>query len=175
MPIPSEVNLARHRAPRESLMKHQIKMAALLVLVGAMPSAVAQQLPTAPVTDAMLQDPDPADWLMWRRTLNHWGHSPLDQIDGDNVAELELVWSRPLHSGIQEGTPLVYAGALYFPNPSDVVQAMDAATGRLVLGICSCPANGYQPVFSSDGDKQKPGHSRQSHHRYQHGRLHIRA
>ena len=23
-----------------------------------------------PVTDAMLQNPDPSDWLMWRRTLN---------------------------------------------------------------------------------------------------------
>ena len=26
-----------------------------------------------PVTDAELQDPDPADWLMWRRTLDGWG------------------------------------------------------------------------------------------------------
>jgi alcohol dehydrogenase (cytochrome c) len=28
-----------------------------------------------PVTDPMLQNPDPADWLMWRRTLNSWGYS----------------------------------------------------------------------------------------------------
>ena len=34
-----------------------------------------------PVTDAMLQEPAPDDWLMWRRTLNSWGYSPLDQID----------------------------------------------------------------------------------------------
>ena len=27
----------------------------------------------APVTDAMLQNPDPADWLSWRRTLDGWG------------------------------------------------------------------------------------------------------
>ena len=26
-----------------------------------------------PVTDAMLQDPDPPDWPMWRRTLDGWG------------------------------------------------------------------------------------------------------
>ena len=32
-----------------------------------------------PVTDEMLQGPAPADWLMWRRTLNGWGFSPLDQ------------------------------------------------------------------------------------------------
>ena len=31
-----------------------------------------------PVTDAMLQKPDPGDWLMWRRTPDGWGYSPLD-------------------------------------------------------------------------------------------------
>ena len=30
----------------------------------------AQDEDFVPVTDAMLQDPDPADWLMWRRTLD---------------------------------------------------------------------------------------------------------
>ena len=30
-----------------------------------------------PVTDAMLQDPAPSDWLMWRRTLDSWGYQPL--------------------------------------------------------------------------------------------------
>ena len=48
-----------------------------------------------PVTDAMLQDPAPEDWLMWRRTLDGWGYSPLDQIDRDNVSDLRLVWTRP--------------------------------------------------------------------------------
>ena len=33
-----------------------------------------------PVTDAMLRDPAPADWPMWRRTLDGWGYSPLDEI-----------------------------------------------------------------------------------------------
>ena len=31
------------------------------------------------------REPGPADWLMWRRTLNGWGYSPLDQINRDNV------------------------------------------------------------------------------------------
>ena len=113
-------------------MSHLMRGAALLVLVSPILTALAQERLAAPVTDTMLQDPDPADWLMWRRTLDHWGHSPLDQIDAGNVDDLELAWSRPLHSGIQEGTPLVYAGVLFFPNPSDVIQAMDAATGELV-------------------------------------------
>ena len=84
-----------------------------------------------PVTDAELQNPDPADWLMWRRTLNSWGYSPLDQIDRENVGELRMVWSRALAPGSQQGTPLVYDGIMYMPNPNDVIQAIDAATGDL--------------------------------------------
>ena len=85
-----------------------------------------------PVTDAMLQDPDPAHWLMWRRTLDGWGYSPLEQITRDNVDELRLVWSRGLTEGRQQGTPLVYDGVMYMPNPSDGIQAIDAVTGDLV-------------------------------------------
>ena len=85
-----------------------------------------------PVTDAMLHDPAPGDWLMWRRTLNSWGYSPLDQIDRDNVGEIRMVWSRALRPGLQQGTPLVYNGVMYMPNPRDVIQAIDAVTGDVV-------------------------------------------
>ena len=86
-----------------------------------------------PVTDATLQTPSPDDWLMWRRTLDGWGYSPLDQIDRTNVSSLRMVWSRALSApGRQQGTPLVYNGVLYMPNPSDVIQAIDAVTGDLL-------------------------------------------
>ena len=85
-----------------------------------------------PVTDAMLQDPDPGDWLMWRRTLDSWGYSPLDQIDRGNVGELRMVWTRALRPGTNQGTPLAYGGVLYMPNPNDVTQAIDAVTGDLL-------------------------------------------
>ncbi len=84
-----------------------------------------------PVTDRELLEPDPADWLMWRRTLNSWGYSPLQQIDKSNVSRLQLVWTRGMGPGIQEGTPLVRDGVMYLPNPSDYIQALDAATGEL--------------------------------------------
>ena len=67
--------------------------------------AQAQVASIDPVTDAELQDPSPDEWLMWRRTLNGWGYSPLDQIDRDNVADLRMVWSRGLGPGRQQGTP----------------------------------------------------------------------
>ena len=86
----------------------------------------------SPVTDGMLRDPDPGDWLSWRRTLDAWGYSPLDEIDRENVADLALAWSRPLSGGFaQEGTPLVHEGVLFMPNPRDVIQAIDAASGDL--------------------------------------------
>ena len=92
--------------------------------------AAQRQIPA--VTDAMLQAPPAADWLMWRRTLDSWGYSPLDQINRSNVRNLALVWSRGLTAGIQEGTPLVRGGVMFMPNPLDVVHAIDAATGDLL-------------------------------------------
>ena len=108
---------------------------AVLGLVLAPPPAVAQAPAAAdfvPVTDAMLRDPAPEDWLTWRRTLDAWGYSPLDEIDRSNVADLRLAWTRALTPGSQQGTPLAYRGVLYMPNPGDVIQAIDAATGDLV-------------------------------------------
>ena len=105
--------------------------AALTVAV-AVPGQ-AQVETFVPVTDATLQNPDPDDWLMWRRTLDSWGYSPLDQIDRDNVDDLRMVWTRALSAGsLQQGTPLVYNGVMYMPNPRDVIQAIDAVTGDLI-------------------------------------------
>ncbi|MCY4077802.1 MAG: PQQ-binding-like beta-propeller repeat protein [Acidobacteria bacterium] len=110
---------------------HRLALAVLpLVLVTG--EATAQDRSFTPVTDAMLQDPDPADWPMWRRTLDGWGYSPLDEIDRANVGALRMVWSRGLTEGAQQGTPLAYDGVLYMPNPRDVIQAIDAVTGDLL-------------------------------------------
>ncbi|MCY3931984.1 MAG: pyrrolo-quinoline quinone, partial [Acidobacteria bacterium] len=85
-----------------------------------------------PVTDETLENPAPGDWLMWRRTANGWGYSPLDQITPENVGDLRMVWTRSLNDGSQTGTPLAYRGVMYMPNPNDVIQALDAATGDLI-------------------------------------------
>ena len=103
---------------------------ALVLLEGALGPGHAQDF--APVTDTMLADPSPEDWLMWRRTLDSWGYSPLDQVSRENVDSLQMVWTRALAPGRQEGTPLVYDGVLYMPQASDVIQAMDAVTGDLI-------------------------------------------
>ena len=101
----------------------------LILLAGVLYS----QAPPAPraVTDRELLEPDPADWLMWRRTLNSWGYSPLNQINKSNAGRLQLVWTRGMGPGVQEATPLVRDGVMFLPNPSDYIQALDAATGDL--------------------------------------------
>ena len=106
---------------------------AATLAVATVPPVLAQEpVRIDPVTDAELQDPSPDEWLMWRRTLNGWGYSPLDQIDRDNVADLRMVWSRGLGPGRQQGTPLVRNGVMYMPNPRDLIQAIDAVTGDLL-------------------------------------------
>ena len=104
----------------------------LPALAGQPPLQAQPARDFVPVTDAMLQNPAPGDWLMWRRTLNGWGYSPLDEIDRGNVHELRLVWTRALSEGSQQGTPIAYGGVLYMPNPKDVIQAIDAVTGDLI-------------------------------------------
>ena len=101
---------------------------ALVMIVGGI-VAGAQGRDFDPVTDAMLQNPDQADWLNWRRTLDGWGYSPLDQINTENVYQLGLVWSWTMTRGLSQATPLVHDGVMYIPNPLNVVQALDAVTG----------------------------------------------
>ena len=94
--------------------------------------AHAQEPSFTPVTEAMLLEPDPADWINWRRTLDGWGYSPLDQIDTGNAHRLRLAWSWALSSeGRPEPNPLVYDGVLYVASPPGIVEALDAATGEL--------------------------------------------
>jgi alcohol dehydrogenase (cytochrome c) len=85
------------------------------------------------VTETMLRNPAPGDWVNWRRTDNAWGYSPLEQITTRNVQQLQLAWSWAMEeTGAQEATPLVHDGIMYLPNPRGVIQALDAATGDLI-------------------------------------------
>ena len=96
-------------------------------------SSAAQVKEYIPVSEEMLRNPAPGEWLNWRGTDNAWGYSPLDQITLDNVGELQLVWSWAMdETGSQEAAPLAHDGILYVPNPRGVIQALDGATGDLI-------------------------------------------
>ena len=79
----------------------------------------------------MLANPDPSDWLSWRRTLDGHGHSPLDQINVQNVRSLKLEWSWGMDAGVSQTTPLVHNGVLYVASPGNVIHALDGRTGQL--------------------------------------------
>ena len=85
-----------------------------------------------PVTDQMLRNPSPNDWLMLRGNYQGWGYSQLEQINKGNVKNLQLVWARVMEPGINESTPIVHNGVMYLGNSNDVVQAIDATNGDLL-------------------------------------------
>ncbi len=86
-----------------------------------------------PVTDAMLLNPDPADWLMIRRNYQAWNFSPLTQINAGNVNKLQLAWTFKMNdSGTNEAAPLAHNGIVYLNSPGGIVQAIDGRTGTLI-------------------------------------------
>jgi alcohol dehydrogenase (cytochrome c) len=108
----------------------------------------AQVKPFRPVTEAMLLNPDPADWPNWRRTLDGWGYSPLKQITTQNVNQLQLAWSWGLNPGISQPTPLVSNGMMFVPSPGGGVQTLDAANGDLLWEYRAKPPGDGAPRTS---------------------------
>ena len=86
-----------------------------------------------PVTDAILRNPPPGDWLMLRHDYSATSYSPLTQITADNVKTLKLAWMWPMREGgTNQPAPIVYNGTLYLANTGGIVQALDARSGKLI-------------------------------------------
>lgn len=84
------------------------------------------------VTDDMLSDPPAADWLMWRRTYDSQGYSPLKQITTSNVNNLRMVWSWTMPAGRNVSTPLVHNGVMFMYGVGSNIFAFNAQTGDLL-------------------------------------------
>jgi alcohol dehydrogenase (cytochrome c) len=115
------------------MIKHALVGASFLLASLALPG-LANATPTySPVTDARLENPEPRNWLMYRRTYDSWGYSPLAKITARNVATLEPVWS--LSTGTGEGhqaPPIVNDGMMFITTPFNQVLALDAKTGDVL-------------------------------------------
>jgi PQQ-dependent dehydrogenase (methanol/ethanol family) len=86
-----------------------------------------------PVTEAMLRNPDPADWLMIRRDYHASDYSPLAQITADNVKDLQLKWIWAMNEGgANQPAPIVHNGVIFLNNPGNILQALDGKTGELI-------------------------------------------
>jgi len=81
------------------------------------------------VTAAMLEKPEPGEWINWRRTYDGTGYSPLTQITRQNVGQLTLAWSWGMPDGQHQPTPLVHDGVMFLPTPGGGAQAVDATNG----------------------------------------------
>ena len=83
-----------------------------------------------PVTAEMLENPADGNWLIWRKTYDSQGFSPLDQINTGNVAGLAEAWRTPLGQGSSMATPLVHDGVMFLADTNDTVLALDAGSGE---------------------------------------------
>jgi alcohol dehydrogenase (cytochrome c) len=114
----------------------KISVLGLSILTFVSTGALAQPAdpikPLSPVTEEMLGNPPAADWLMWRRTYDAWGYSPLDRINKGNVKRLQVAWTWALATGATEITPIVHDGVLFIFNYADKVQALNAVNGDLL-------------------------------------------
>ena len=87
--------------------------------------------PYSPVTQARLENPEPRNWLMFRRTFDANGYSPLEKIHTRNVKRLAPAWS--FATGLREGhqaPPIVNDGVMFITTPHNHVIALDARTGE---------------------------------------------
>ena len=123
-----------HGATKAGMTVGGTAAAALAFLALAAPPAAAQLGETyAAVTDERLRDPEPGNWLMYRRTYAGWGYSPLDDITARNVARLAPVWT--VSTGITEGhesPPIVNNGVMFVTTPMNRLLAIDARSGEVL-------------------------------------------
>jgi alcohol dehydrogenase (cytochrome c) len=87
----------------------------------------------APVTTLRLEKPEDGNWLLFRRTYNGWGFSPLGEITPDNVSRLQPVWS--FATGQVEGhqaPPIVNNGVMFVATPGNQLLTIDAKTGGVL-------------------------------------------
>jgi quinohemoprotein ethanol dehydrogenase len=109
----------------------------LLAACAPKPASMSAALPLKPadVDQARLEGAgaDCHNWLSHGRTYDEQRYSPLNLIDKGNVAQLGLAWALELDTDRgQEATPLVVDGVMYSTSAWSKVQAIDAATGRLL-------------------------------------------
>ncbi len=89
-----------------------------------------ESTPYPTVTDERLQHPEAGDWLMYRRTYDGSGFSPLKQITPSNIRRLTLAWTVSTDLlGAHETTPIVNRGRMFITTPQNNIIALDAKTG----------------------------------------------
>ncbi|MEH6592620.1 MAG: PQQ-dependent dehydrogenase, methanol/ethanol family [Halioglobus sp.] len=102
----------------------------LLALSLVMATSACQQ--SATVADTTGQPVD-MPWSLHGQDNGEQRHSPLADINDDNISNLGLAWyfDYPTHRGL-EATPIIHDGILYSTGSWSMVFAHDAVTGKLL-------------------------------------------
>ena len=102
-------------------------LGAVVVGFGASPAAFADS------SAANIRNCADGDWCGYHRTVDKaWRHSPLKEINKENVKNLKPAWfflPGEARMGMQS-TPLVVGGTMYVSTTPSTVWALDAATGQ---------------------------------------------
>src|SRR5438876_11506659 len=104
----------------------------LVAAAGLIPAAASAAEITnySSVTADRLENPEPGNWMLYRRTYDGQGYSPPDQINTSNVKSLTPVWT--FSTGVVEGheaSPIVNIGVMSVATPMGRVIALNANTG----------------------------------------------
>ena len=120
------------------------------------PHAISGELPGARNSDAASAETVPAgEWHAYGRSEKGQRYSPLDQINTDNVANLELAWQartgdmkvpNDVVETTYENTPLMVNDTLYVCTPHSWAMAFDAKTGEQKWK--------FDPKVPVDGNRQ---------------------
>src|SRR6266850_1133271 len=97
--------------------QQMIEPASATPVPGPMPEILRKY---TPVTAERLKNPEDGNWLMFRRTFDGWGYSPLGEITPANVTPLH-----PTSRGVG-----LYGDKVYFAAAEAVLVAIDARTGK---------------------------------------------
>src|SRR5260370_9823374 len=84
-----------------------------------------------PVTAERLKKPEDGNWLMFRRTYDGWGYSPLKEITRANVGRLQPVWSfATCQVEGHQPPPIVNTDRMFLATPGNQVIALEAKSGK---------------------------------------------
>jgi alcohol dehydrogenase (cytochrome c) len=73
------------------------------------------------------------DWPLWGNNSDNNRYSTLTQITKSNLSQLGIAWTQDEGKNLTtfETVPVVIGGVMYYTTNSNVVRAVDAATGKL--------------------------------------------
>jgi quinoprotein glucose dehydrogenase len=117
---------------RKILVPKRLSAAAIVAVLLAACAAITlhSQDPTATASPQFALT---TEWPRYGGTLENNHHSPLAQINRENVNRLQIAWQFDTgEEGGLQTSPIVVNGVLYGVTPTQKILALDAATGKLL-------------------------------------------